>query len=110
MALATSKPMSEKAPSSSDNDRQAKLRGIERALAKKQLLLQIIREIQASYAKKSDLGWFLSMATLEAGTILAVLSGGKARKWADTAKNLETEILLLEIERRLQLREIELAG
>ena len=102
--------MPEQALPANEDAPEAKLRRIERALAKKQLLLQLIREIQASYAKKSDFGWFLSMVTLEAGTIFAVLSGSKARKWADVAKNLETEILLLEIERRLQRKEIELAS
>lgn len=82
----------------------------DRSIARRAVLLDLIRETQGLYQRRSDLGWFLSMVTLEAGTICAVLSGSRARSWGEFAARLEREILLLTIEQKLDQRELDLVG
>ena len=102
--------MSDPAASKTLDSLRASVRERERAIARRAVLLDLVRATQGRHQRRSDFGWFLSMVTLEAGTIYAVLSGSKARTWGEFAARLEREIMLLTIEQKLDQRELELAG
>ena len=86
------------APSDSNAKR---LRVLERAIAKHELLLELARTVEGGHYRRSNRGWMVSMFTLEAGTLLAVLSGHKARRWSALIQSLELDLALLKMERRL---------
>jgi hypothetical protein len=85
------------------------LQAITSALQEKEQLLQKARQLSQKQSKKSDIGWFLSNFTDEIGTIMAVLSGQKARKWDDVVRYLEQEIVLLKVDQKLKERDLETA-
>ena len=83
-----------------------RLRAIEQAIHKHELLLELARTLEGRDQRRSDRGWLISMFTLEAGTMLAVLSGRKARRWGSLIRSLEMDLLLLQMERRLERRSL----
>jgi hypothetical protein len=83
------------------------LHEITKTIRKKEDVLRHVKRMGTNYANKSDTGWLLSMFAGEAGTLLAVLSGIKARKWDDVVHVLEEEILLLKIDKKLKEKDIE---
>lgn len=85
---------------------QRRVRAIERALARIEILLELADTLAGRHARHSDRGWMVSMLTLEAGTLMAVSSGGKARGWSSVCRALELERLRLQIDRASAEREL----
>lgn len=85
------------------------LQAITSALQEKEQLLQKARQLSQKHSKKSDMGWFLSGLSDEVGTIMAVLSGQKARKWEDVVRYLEQEIVLLKVDQKLKKKDLKTA-
>ena len=65
------------------DDLQQQLQEITTKIDKIEEVLKQAQSMSGRYTRKSDIGWLLSMFSGEAGTLLAVLSGMKARKWDD---------------------------
>lgn len=85
------------------------LQEIAGAIREKEQLLQKARQLSQKQSKKSDMGWYLSGLSDEAGTIMAVLAGQKVRKWNDVVRHLEHEILLLKVDQKLKAKDLEAA-
>ena len=79
---------------------------LETALQQRRDLLQQLREICRRYMRRSNTGWFISIVAEWPGTLMAVLDGSKVRKWDEIARQLEGEILLLEVDKRFKEQEI----
>ena len=83
------------------NDTRARLREIDQLLTTKARALAYAEQIAGRQARVGDAGWLLSPAAAVPGTLLAVIGGQRARKWAGHASRLRHEITELRVERRL---------
>ena len=81
--------------------RSDRLRELERAIAQREVLLELAALVEQRRYRRSDRGWMVSMFTLEAGTMLAVLSGRKARRLGSLVRSLELDLVTLKMERAL---------
>jgi hypothetical protein len=61
-----------------------------------------VRAIEASYARRSDIGWLFSMVAGEAGTLAAVNLNKQAQKWGEVRLEVEEKIRQLKLELRLK--------
>ena len=86
---------------------RARVRAIERAIARHEVLIEMTRTLAARNSRRSDLGWYASMLTLEVGTLMAVRSGKRARDMGDITRALEIELLHLQAARLLLERELQ---
>lgn len=68
----------------------------------KEAILQYILAVRNQTKSSSDFGWLLSLATGDAGTLLAVLNGKKARRFDAIIQKLEREIILLKVEEKME--------
>lgn len=85
--------------------RQQRLRAIDRAIARYQILAELAVTLGGRHSRRSDRGWFVSMLTLEAGTLMAVLAGQRAREWHEIVRSLEQRIAHLQMRRMLLQRD-----
>lgn len=88
---------------------QRELAEIDSAIREREEILGQIHGLCAAYSTRSDTGWLLSMLAAEAGTLLAVFAGLKARKWTDIAHTLEQEVQELKIDKRWKKLELDMA-
>lgn len=82
-----------------------RLRAIDRAIARYQVLVELASAVGSRQGRRSDRGWFVSMLTLEAGTLMAVLAGKRARDWNEVVRSLEKRVLQLQMSRILLQQE-----
>lgn len=74
---------------------------IDRAIARFEVLLELMATVESQHSRRSDRGWMVSMLTLEAGTLMAVSASGKARRWSAMSRALERDMLRLQAARLL---------
>jgi hypothetical protein len=84
---------------------QRRIAAIDRAIARLRVLQELAQTVEGNHQRRSDRGWMVSMLTLEVGTLMAVLSGARARGWGGLVRTLELEILRLRIDRMQAERE-----
>lgn len=85
------------------------LEDLSAAICEKEQLLESARMTGVRHWRRSDTGWLLSALSDQVGTLVAVVSGKKARKWREVIRKLEEEILLLKVDQKLKQKEIEAA-
>ena len=67
----------------------------------KEALLDCVQHLRNDSKNRSDMGWLTSIATVGAGTVMAVLSGKKAHQYNQIIRELERDIIMLKVEERL---------
>ena len=60
-------------------------------------------------ATQTDLSWLLSIFASDAGTLMAVLHGEKAREYDDIIRQLERDIILLKVDEKILSQKLESA-
>ena len=86
-------------------DLEQELHEINVGIAKREMLLTIVRDTKTDLKKRSDFGWFLTLCEEEVGTIMAVSSQIEARDWGEIEDRIEKDIIKLEIEQKILRRE-----
>ena len=85
---------------------RGRIRAIDRAIERYDVLAELAATVGGRHSQRSDRGWLVSMLTLEAGTLMAVLSGRRARGWNDVIRALNAKILRLQIGRTVVEHEL----
>jgi hypothetical protein len=65
-------------------------------------VLSEVKSIEASYDRRSDIGWLFSMVANESGTFAAVALKKRAQKWGRLRRDVEEQIRELKMELRLK--------
>ncbi len=76
------------------------------AIRQRKEVLALMQDIRNTYTYHSDMGWLISVVAEGPGTFLAVSSGRKAKTWDELVRNLEKDISVLEIDKKLKEQEI----
>ena len=74
---------------------------IENAIKEREAMLKKLQAAAKGHHETSDMGWWLTLAGAQGGTAVAVTEGGEARQLEEVASQLEKQITLLEVERRV---------
>ena len=84
-----------------DGNFKTKIVEVEHAIDKREALLnKILTEIN-NHEEASDVGWWLTLAGEGGGTAIAVSEGIEARRLLNLVRKIETDIMLLHVDKRI---------
>ncbi len=82
-------------------DLKSKIVEVEDAIDRREVLLSKILTAINNHEEASDLGWWLTLAGEGGGTAIAVSEGIEARRLLNLVRKIETDIMLLQVDKRI---------